>query len=337
MNEALLQTLSNCYRTSSSLVIIMDLQWKLLWSNRKPEGIGDLPQQLGISRNHVENSVHFLQLGGMQHECRLLCNLADGFRIAEISPAQEVLRMDPAEISAAVHSISTACSSLHDLMKEMDCEEEEWILNAIIGSCYRLYRSAYLQNEVSRLQGGQRLHDHFCIQTVLRGAYQKIRNILRSRMQVQLNACDQPLYIQGDAEELASVILSAVVLCCNESRCFQELAITLNWQEGLAVLTFCAEETGTEPEQSAKKIQDISAGNCEAERAILNLFCHANGGSWMMLENKEEGRRTCRITIPAGDTDGGSISLCSPQVRQEDDHFGKYSVFLSCMHYRDMF
>lgn len=337
MNKTLLQTLSNSYQTSSSLVLIMDLQWRILWSNGKPEEIVNLPQQLQISPNHMENTTHYLMLGGIKHECRLLCNLHEGFRIAEIAPYDEVLRLDPEEISAAVHSISSACCSLYTVMEEADCMEDEWMLNAIIGNCFRIYRSAYLQSEIDRIRNGSMQNESCCMQTVLRTVHKTARSILRSHMNIMLDTCEPSLFLHADPEALTTAVLSALVLCCDKSTHFQETKLSLDWRDGCAVLTVHMQETDIPLTKDNKKIQDISAGNHTAETALLNLFCHICKGKWIVHENEEERIRTCTLTLPASDSSGGNIWLRSPQTTQGEGHFGKFSVILSCMHYRDMF
>ncbi len=336
MNNELLQSLSNCYQNSSSLVLIMNLQWKVLWSNRKPVGITDLPAQLGISANHVENTVHRLTLHNDTFECRLLCNLQDGLRIAELSPCKETLRLNPTEISTAIQAISNACFSLNDVLRSQNDHDQVWILNTIMGNCYRVYRSAYLQNLIERMRSGQRMQDIFCVQTVLSGAYDRMKRILDRCMELGLQCNAPTIYMKGDADELVSVILAAVVLCCRDADCLLETGITLDWQDGFAVMTVRAEKTNI-PIDNRHRINDISEEEYAAETSVLNLFSNDCHGSWVMQENKAAGIRTCTVQFPASEQNGGSISLHSPGERLDGGYFGKYSVMLSCIHYRDMF
>lgn len=335
MNNELLQALCNCYRSSSALVLIMDLHWNVLWSNKEPVTIGSLPTLLGISPNQTEHATHHFQLDGLPYTCRLLCNMQDGLRIAEIFPDEQPLRLDPAEVTTAIQSISNACFVLNQTFDREQLQDQRWMLNTIMGSCYRVYRSVYLHNLTEQMRSDTQLPVTFCVQSVLRQSYAQLVRILERCMDVEMDCTTVNLYANGNPDALVSALLAAVVLCCADSTCFLSLRISLAQQDG-AVLTVSAEDTPL-PLEDVQRITDISANGAQAERMILHQFCTAHGGSWMLHTDSAQGIRSCILRFPASEEHEGSIHLESTKESTVPEYFGKHSVMLSCLHYREMF
>ncbi len=336
MENTILQTLIHCYQHSPSLVIIMNTDWEAIWANREYHHLLNLPLQLGIPSDHKENSVHRFIFEGTLQECRLLCNLLDGYRIAEISPCANEghtsLRMDVDEITASVQSMTSACHALFNELNELELYDQTPLLNTMIGSCYRIYRMAYLQKEMERLQNGRRRNTIFSVNTAVRTLYQKCRDILRVCVDVTLENCDENLYLEGDMDEFMMAGLCAVTLCCRNCNHFQTLRISLTMADTAACLQVHSEQENAELPDSIQH-----SGDCEGEKAILTLFCQQHSGKWMFAEQPENKFRSCRIIFTPHSGTVDNLTLNSPRDIQEGRFYNKYETMLSCIHYRRMF
>ncbi len=341
MDNTLLQALTNCYQNSSSLVLIMNLRWEILWSNRDSSGITDLPQQLKISRNHVENSSHQFYYADAMHDCRLLCNLTDGYRIAEITPLSEqqpYLRMDVDAVTASVQSITTACRILHNALKnDRRGREQDKVMNLIIGSCFRLYRTAYLQKQLDRLHRNERSEQTFSLLHTLKIACEKIDEILYSCVAIETDFPEEDRYLCGDSDEFVMAMLAAVVLCCSDCTNMQTLSISMEQLEDTTCITFCAVDTGAELLKDHTKLEDISAGDCEGEKALLASFCKHYQGSMILSGSARTNERKCILKFKTDASAHGSLTLRSPREMQEQDFYNKYEIMLSCIYYQDLF
>ncbi len=336
MDDALLQILINCYRTSKSLVLVMDLRWNILWSNQ-PHSIESLPDLLQLSPNHAANTTHTFLLDGIPQECRLLCNAQDGFRIAEIQPAsqsQTVLSTHPDTLTKAVQAITSACGALSSSLEEydMDTQDEHDYLNIIAGNCYRLYRSVFMQKEIHRLEQDQRRVACFSLQYALTSIFQQIRSILRRRVHLELECCQERLFLNGDLNELAMAVLSAAVLCTHGCTHVQKMVMTLEQiDDDLAQLTLKAEETPEELPQ-----QDHEGNGFEGEETLLQLFCSRHEGRWLYTESSEMQSRICTMQFRT-DESTGSMTLHSDDSVKEDGFFSRYRVMLSCIQYQNLY
>ncbi|MBR4101946.1 MAG: hypothetical protein IKK51_08750 [Oscillospiraceae bacterium] len=341
MENYVLETLKNCYRSSPALVLVMDLQWQVLWANRTHTNLSHLPQQLGIPEDHTEHSVHRFIYDGRNHECRLICNKKDGLRIAEIFPCTEDtdirLRMDLDAVTASVQAMTSACCALHRELDELELYDQVPLLNTLIGSCYRIYRLAYLQKELDRLQHDERRNDLFCVNAALRSFHRKCHEILRICMEIEGEYSGEELFLSGDMDEFQMALLSAVTLCCADCDAFQVLRIELQPGDGIACLQFTAERTAMELPQQVCRVQDAGTGHYEGERAILSQFCKAHDGSWLLAEQPEKGIKSCSLYFRTHTGSTGSLTLHSPRDMQEGRFYNKYEIMLSCMHYRRMF
>lgn len=341
MENDILETLTHCYSSSSSLVLIMDMQWQILWTNRTCENLAKLPQQLGISESHTENSVHRFCYDGSMHECRLLCNEADGYRIAEIYPCTEEtdirLRLDTEAVTASVQAMTSACHTLRSELDALESYDQLPLLNTLIGSCYRIYRTVYLQKELDRLQGGYRRNVVFSVKAALQTLLQKCNEILRICLETDMDAPSEDIYLKGDMDEFQMAVLSAITLCCMDSDHIQRLHIELQPGDGLVCLRLHAEQTPAELPQQVCRLEDMGGGHCEGERAILSLFCRRHGGKWLLTEQAKEGAKTCSIYFRPHTGEITDLTLHSPRDLQEGRFFNKYEIMLSRIHYRRMF
>lgn len=341
MENHILETLKHCYHNSPSLVLIMDLHWQVLWSNRTYANLSDLPKQLSVSPDHTENSVHRFIYDGINHECRLLCNTVDGYRIAEIYPCAEGtdlhLRMDPDAVTASVQAMTSACFTLHHELDELALYDQVPLLNVLIGSCYRIYRMAYLQKELDRLQHDERRNDVFSVNATLRSLQRKCIEILRICMEIKGDYPKEEIFLAGDMDEFQMAFLSAVTLCCSDCDFFQRLHIELQPGDGIACLRLTAELTFGELPPQVCRAQTSEAGHFEGERAILSQFCRKHDGRWLLSEQNETGTKSCSIYFRTHTDEIGSLTLHSPRDAQEGRFYNKYEIMLSCIHYRRMF
>ncbi len=341
MEDSTLKILQNCYDHSLSLVIVMDMDWQIIWSNRKHHHVQYLPQQLGIPTDHKENSTHLFTYDGILQECRLLCNPQDGYRIAEIFPHSQsertCLQMDVDAITASVQSMTSACQALYNELDELELYDQTSLLNTMIGNCYRIYRMAYLQKELDRLQTGKRRSILFSVNTALKNLYEKCHAILRVCADVALESCSKQIYLQGDMDEFLMAALSAITLCCKKSDCYQSLQIALTAEGELACLQIRTEQTNAELPEHIRCADFVNAGDCEGERALLTLFCQQHGGKWIFAEQTEEQANICRIFFEPHSGTVSSLTLNSPHDIQEGKIYNKYATMLSCIHYRKMF
>ncbi len=341
MENTLFQALQRCYCHSSSLVLILDSSWNILWSNRACSDLDDLPEKLGIARDHSGNTVQQFLYHGISHECRLLHNREDGFRIAEIapipSPSRTILQMDVDAVTASVQSMTSACHALHAELDRMELYDQTPLLNVMIGNCYRIYRMAYLQKELDRLESGARRNDLFSVNTLLRNTIRKADAILHPSIEIEAELCTDECFLQGDMDEFVIAVLSAVVLCAHGCDHYQQLRIGLTQEDGMVSLQLCAEQTDAALPAELLQGQDIGAGSCEGERAILNTFCSRHNGRWLCSEQPQERTKRCTITFPAAQHDGGTLTLFSPRETQEGRFYNKYEILLSCIRFKRMF
>lgn len=341
MDHSQLQFLINCYHTSQSLVLIMNLRWEILWSN-KPHSVDRLPELLNISPNHAANSTHIFTMDGIPHQCRILCNLQDGFRIAEIEPSSQpmrtVLTANSDTLTKAVQAISSACSALsasfHEL--DLDLQYEHDYLNIIAGNCYSLYRTTFLQKEIDRLQNNCRRKEYFCVQHTMRTLYQQMRNILRRRIRMELECCEDMLFLNGDMDELVIAVLSAAILCIYGSAHVQKLTLSLERLEGgMAELKLTSEKTAEEIPPSSHYEQDEMC--FEGEETLIQLFCQRHNGRWLYTASPDGQSRICSLQFRTEDTNRDSLTLHSSRDKQEDAFFSKYRIMLSCIQYQNIY
>lgn len=341
MDNYILKIFRNFYSNSPALVLVMDLQWQVLWSNRTYANLSHLPQQLDIPDDHTGHSVHRFCYDGRNHECRLLCNTEDGYRIAEISPCTEdadiLLRMDPDAVTASVQAMTSACYTLHHELDELELYDHMSLLNTLIGSCYRIYRLAYLQKELDRLKHDERRNDVFCVNTVLRTFQKKCREILRICMEIAVDCPDEEIFLSGDMDEFQMALLSAVTLCCADCNSCQMLRIELQPGDRIACVRFTAEHTSLELPPQVCRLQNAGAGHYEGERAILSQFCKQHDGRWLLTEQSENSTKSCSIYFRTQTGNIGSLTLHSPRDIQEGRFYNKYEIMLSCIHYRRLF
>ena len=97
MKDEVLQTLKNCYAASPDMVQILDADWNTVWCNR-PSGADDLRERLMLPADHWESCTKSIVLGTDRCQCRLLCNRADGVRIAMFSKESNLFVMKIREI-----------------------------------------------------------------------------------------------------------------------------------------------------------------------------------------------------------------------------------------------
>lgn len=340
MDDTLFQALIRFYDQSASLVLIMDLHWNILWSNRRCE-IDQLPKLLEISPNHIKNTVHRFLMNGKPHECRLLCNLENQCRIAEITPCEELehiqLPVDLDTLTNSVHSITMACSALKATLDELDLSSESRALNVIVGNCYRIYRTVFLQKEIDRLQNGFRREEHFFIAHALRTAIQRMQRILLRKVKIELECDDESLFLSGDMDEFITAVLSAAVLCCHGSEYFQRLCISLEQRDGMVMVKLISEEEQAELEANKTQIIIPPDPDFAGEKALLNLFCQAHEGNWMFSESIKNRTKTCILQFPPEKTPSTNLTLHSSSERRESDFFNKYRMMLSCIQYTDLY
>lgn len=318
----------------------MDYQWEVLWSNRQ-SSIPYLPELLGISADHASNSAHCFLQDGRYFECRLICNTEDQFRIAEIRSCGDetriVLPMDQKSISDSVQSVTMACKTLSELLDEYDMKSDQALLNTVIGNCYRIYRTVYLQMELDRLHDNNRRTEFFRINTVLQTVWDRARQILRNFVRISLQTCEEEIYLRGDLEEFMMMVLSAITICCYGSEYEQKLTIRSETCDGMVHLFFHAEETTIELERPAQKVPIPADRGLEGEKAILRMFCGEHDGKWLFQESVQKKSRSCSVQFRASEREDDSLTLHSRRDQLESVIFNKYKIMLSCLNYQDAF
>lgn len=339
MKQEFMEVLQHCYAHSPSIVQIMDLNWYPLWCNREGLLIPDLPRYLGVSPDHDENGCLKFLWNRRMHECRLLCNRIDGYRIAEISPintAGSITRLDVEAITASVQSMHSACHTLYAELDEHELYDQTPLLNILMGNCYRIYRMAFLQREIERLEEGKRNPVHFLANAQLRTLYDRMRNILRTCAEVEMELCDTPVHLLGDQDEFTMAMMCALLLCYREKRRFQHIEIRLEAGEEEARATF-AITPGEELPPNAQGVNTIDVSTDDGEKALLTFFCNAHGGKWLVAEDHASGCVRCTVTFRMQKQCDGDLVLFSPGPERESRFYNKYDALLSRICYRNMF
>ncbi len=340
MEKLLFDALIDCYENSTSAVQIMDMEWNVLWSNRPELMIDNLPERLGIVPDDCTNSSHIFIWERCTYRCRLLCNVKHGYRVAEFCPEldeSQNLRLDVDSIAHSVLSMTMLCGELNAEFEENDLYDQKGILNHMIGNCYRLYRMAFLQQEIDRLSSARRKSECFLVNMHMNTIYERIRSILRSCAQIQYSVCPEEVYLEGDPDEFIMAVLSALVLCYRPNRCFQNIDLSLRSNEQTASVQVSITRTEEELPPSKQGMNMIETSNDDGERAILNSFCQHFNGSWMIAEQKKTNSISCTITFRSLPKSRNSSILFSQRNEKESRFYNKYEILLSRIYFRNMF
>ncbi len=338
MKQEILEILQHCYLHSPSIVQIMDWHWHPLWCNREGLLIDDLPRHLGVAMDYAQNATLRFSWNRSMYECRLLCNRVDGYRIAELSPVpdyESASRMDVETIAASIQSMHSACHTLYAELEEHELYDQTPLLNILMGNCYRIYRMAFLQKEIDRLSSGKRSTRPFLVNARMKKLYDKLRSILRSCAEVELEPCTEQVCLQGDAEEFTMAMLCAILLCYRDKRHFQHIRMALIPGDGEATVRLTVTR-GAELPPNVQGMNSIDVTTDDGEKAILNLFCSAYGGRWLLAENHSEQSVCCTLTFRSN-APTGDLVLFSPEPEREPRFYNQYETLLSRICYRNMF
>lgn len=329
MKEEDLQLLQRCYAESREPVLLMDEDWKVVWSIHNP-GIGYLPAMLGVQEDSWESCNRTLLVGEDRWECSLVCNRQDGVRIATLHrPERYTVPMDTGVISSAFTSVNAACALLHGLGP--DSVEP---IRTITGSCIKIYRMCYLQRELERRQAGIWRREVFVVRNALISIKEKIEKVLGDLADVKMHICEERLCLKADVDAFAAAVLSAVVLCYRVPEKRQKLEIVADKAGSSLLLTISMTPT---PEDR-RNLESIPSGfgTTEGEQMLLEAFCKEYDGRWMQNAAGEGGTVSCRIELPVADA-ANTLVFNSPAERSESRFFNKYEVLLARIHFRGIF
>lgn len=332
MEERILQSLIGLYADELNHILIFDSGWKLLWSNRNAVS-PVFPDCIGLERTSYAGGTYHVAESDPPLMCRLRCNAAEGYRICELMPASSVsgLQLDVQAVAGAVQSMNSACDALYDELERQDLYEPVGLLNILTGNCCRLYRMAYLQMELDRLQQGLVRQDCFCVQECLKKVWRESRDILRTCAEVELLLCEPLLYMTGDSDLFTVAVLAAIVQCYHDFEHYQKISLKLTEGDGQAQLTVRVERLPAELPPNATGM-GTGEGRHDGEKALLDAFARINGASWMMAEQADAVMLMLRF--PCSDENGDSTFLQSTRDTGQGIRYSKYEVLLSDIRYR---
>lgn len=329
MNHSVIEALKRIYNQSSEPVMLLDEKWQIIWQNQ-PTEIGYLPELLGISEDFWEGCVQTVRLGHQCFTLRLMCSQEDGIRTATLLPEPlATIPMETRMIADAVQSISASCSSLSQTFEDNDIFDKQDELTSLIGNCLRLYRPAYLQNELERQRSGKWAHECFSVKQQLVVLHERVRKILGKCAEVTLDTCEEAVYFKGDTDAFIIAVLSGLMLCCRDVRKRQDINIKLTANgETFFIVTSM---TPTPEERSDTKYLFANFGSTYDEQLTLQHFCENTGGHYM--QGSMGNTVFCRIELPCCELSDSGIVLNSNKEQQESRYFNKYELLLARLRY----
>lgn len=327
MKEEALQLLQRCYADSREPVLLMDEDWKIVWSIHNP-GIGYLPAMLGVPEDSWESCSRSLHLGEDRWECSLVCNRQDGVRIAALhQPERSAVPIEAEVIGSAITTVNAACATLHELGP--DSVEP---IRVITGSCMKIYRMFYLQRELERRQAGLWRKEVFIVRNVLISMKERIEEILGDLADVEMQICEDRICLEADADAFTAAVLSAAAMCYRVTDKRQKLEILADKAEDKLLLTVSMTPTPEDRRNLESVLNGF--GTTEGERMLLDAFCKEFGGRWM--QNAVGDTVSFRIELPAAEPTN-LLVFNSPAERTEGRFFNKYEVLLARIHFRGIF
>ena len=322
MEQSVLEMLKRCYAGSREPVLLLDDKWNVLWQN-VPLEIGYVPALLRIPEDFRETCQRNVTIGEACFRAQLLCNPADGVNILTLSPEPvSILPMETELLTNVAHSLYSLSNELHQVLDENELYDQMFLIKGIRGNCMRLYRPAYLQKELERLEAGLWKKECFSVQQQLQEMMKHIGRILGRSADVTLEPCGSMPMVRGDAEAFQIAVLSALVLCFQDREHRLEITIACKDEDDFCTLTVTVKPTPELRSDLSESLGDF--GELYAEQKLLACFCESCGGSWMQGENGEA--RFCRITMPHCESGG---SLMSFYVAKESKFFNKYEIMLA--------
>ncbi len=332
MDERILQSLIGLYENETAHILILDDGWNVLWSNRSTP-LPSFPECLGLAQDSYAGGTYSFQAGEAPAVCRLRCNEAEHYRIAEISyhsaPAPMALDMDA--VANAVHSMNSACDALYSELDEHELFEPMSHLNVLSGNCCRIYRMAFLQMELDRLERGMVRKECFFVQDSLRKVYSETNAILRACANLEMELCETPLYMIGENDLFTVAVLAGVVHCYRDYLHYQRIRLSLQDNDGEGVLKIQVDNTGVElpPNVTGMGSGDGQKGT---ECAILDAFCRIYGASW--IEAAQTDSVTLMLRFPCSSERMDGTTLQSTRAFTEGIRYSRYEVLLSDIRYR---
>ena len=330
MNKEALMVMQRLYAGSREPVLILDENWKVLWSSDGTRS-ENLPVMLGIPRGSWENVTRPLVSGEKLYTCRLSCSAQDGLRIAELTPSAQP--MDLGQLTGHLQSMLTVCTALDADLDSMGIYDERDRLNALARNILRMYRAVFLRREIERGMDGAWGDEVFCLQTALSDSFGKLPGLLRDCAEISIEPGAGNQFVKGDVKGFECAALAGMLLCITAPEKMQRITIKACAKKEKAILEISV--LPLEEERGDVREQGIS-GPCgtAADRELLELYCGTFGIELFFAAGS--GAASCRMEIPAI-TETKGISLGAPCPGGADGFFDLVPVMMARFRARKRF
>ncbi len=319
MKDEVLQTLKNCYAASPDMVQILDADWNTVWCNR-PSGADDLRERLMLPADHWESCTKSIVLGTDRCQCRLLCNRADGVRIAMFSKESNLF--EAGMVYDTVHHIHSVCNLLYAALDALELSDFREELDSIVRNNFKFYRTALIQETIVRLENHILENEAFSLNQVLQSLYDKTRNVLFRCADVELHCCPEKLYMRGDLDAFLSAVLSALLLCKPDMDTRASFQISLEKSGDRGILLLSAVSSGEKNRYTHRALSECAGG----EQLLIDTFSKECGIPCQVLRNGD--KLSYRMELPLCEVPS-SIAFHSDPERKETPHYNKYEAILA--------
>ena len=331
MDQVILESLKELYATSKEQVVIVDTQWNTLWSNREKE-ITQIREETGFPENIWENTERPVMLDGKIYQCHLLCNQKEEYRILTFRFLLDESMLDFTEIVNIVQGIVTNCEKLYQELTDEGMYDQRRYLNRILALTLRIYRHSILRQTLLRGREGLWRHQVFEMYQLLIQLQQKLRRILRGTVDIELDLCDERLFVEGDSTLLPSIVTLLMVQCIRTPEKRQEVTFRLAEQEGTVVLEISSEATMEDRDDLEGQLELF--GSDLLDKELIAMYCEIFDIE--MTQSDLENGMAVTLRIPRA-ISSGNITLMSADAMDVQGYFSPVPVMLSRFRYRDYF
>ena len=330
MESLLMEGLKRCYASRTEPVCLYDGDWNCVWNSHDLEGAAHLDSILGLPADWWEGCSRHVILGQDAYVCELLCSKADGIRIA-VFRHEEQLTYHGEDITGMIQATTNSCRELYRYMGD-NAQDMAPLFNTIMGGCYRIYRIVFFQRELERLRSGNCRRDWFSLNQVMRDVHQHASEILRFCAEIELDVCDEQLWVNGDMDSCICAVLAGLALGWQEERLRYMIRMTLTreGENGVAELHLTAL-----PEERRDIVNLGGFGSTNGERMLLREFCSLHKGKWYLRHEGEDS--VFRMELKLSEAEEGCRLLRSPREHLEGRFYNKYEAILARIRFRNYF